>query len=112
MKKNNRMKTKTERKGEDERRRMKKMKPCLLCPWSFILGFSDEILNINIFKILIGDSIYEVKLKFLICMKNFINPLQILPMTFHYVGDFIGKRVNNQQSKRELITSALEFQFH
>jgi hypothetical protein len=111
MKKNNRMKKKTERKEEDERRRMKKMKPRLLCPWSFILGFSDEILNINIFKIIISDSVYEVKLKFLICMKNFINPLQILPMAFHYIGDFIGKRVNNQQSKRELITSALEFQF-
>jgi hypothetical protein len=41
---------------------MKKIKLCLLCPWSFILGFNDgmtnKILNINIFKILVGDSDY------------------------------------------------------
>jgi len=47
---------------------MKKMKPRLLCPWFFILGFFEEIpdgiLNINIFKIFIGDSVCEGKVKY------------------------------------------------
>jgi hypothetical protein len=57
-----------EKKREDERRWMKKMKPRLLCPWFFILGFIEEIpdgiLNINIFKFFIGDSVCEGKVKY------------------------------------------------
>jgi hypothetical protein len=34
---------KREKKREDERRKMKKMKSCLLCPWFLILGFIDKI---------------------------------------------------------------------
>jgi len=72
------MKKKREKKKVDERRRMKKMNPHMLCPWSFILGFTekipDEILNINIFKIFIGDSVCYVKVKFSIHTKNFKNP--------------------------------------
>jgi len=37
-------------------------------------GMINKILNINIFKILVGDSIYEVKLKFLFCMKKIQKP--------------------------------------
>ena len=83
----------------------------MLCSWSFILGFTegipDRILNINIFKIFVGDSICEVKVKFSICMKFFQKPLQILPTTFHSVS----KRVNSQQSERALITNALKLTF-
>jgi hypothetical protein len=54
------------------------MKPCLLCPWSFIIGFideiTDEILNINIFKIFID----EVKLKFSVHMKILKFPSNII----------------------------------
>ena len=57
---------------------MKKMKPYLLCPWSFIIGFidgiTDEILNINIFKIFI----VEVKLKFSVHMKILKFPPNII----------------------------------
>jgi hypothetical protein len=57
---------------------MKKMKPRLLCSWSFILGFSDgipnRILNIKIFKISVGDFVCEIKLKFSIRTKKFRNP--------------------------------------
>jgi hypothetical protein len=101
------MKKKREKK-KDERRRMKKMKPRLICPWSFILGFTDRILNINIFKISIGDSTCEVKLKFSIRTKKFQKPLQILLEAFHYIG----KRVNSQQPRKTLITSTLKFSFH
>ena len=55
---------------------MEKMKPCLLCLWSFMLHFIDIILNINIFKISVGDSVCEVKLKFSIRKKNFKNPFK------------------------------------
>jgi hypothetical protein len=54
------------------------MKPCLLCTWSFIIGFidkiTDEILNINIFKIFID----EVKLKFSVHMKLLKFPPNII----------------------------------
>jgi hypothetical protein len=57
---------------------MKEDEARMLCSWSFILGFTegipDRILNINIFKIFVGDSICEVKVKFSICMKFFRNP--------------------------------------
>jgi hypothetical protein len=47
---------------------MKEYEARLPCLWSFILGFIDgilnRILNINIFKIFVGDSICEVKVKF------------------------------------------------
>jgi hypothetical protein len=83
---------------------MKKMKPRMLCSWSFILGFinrkTERILNINIFKIFIGDFVYEVKLKFSFTIKIFRNPpntTHILPTTFHFTGDVISKRVNSQQ---------------
>jgi len=90
-----------------ERRKIKKMKRRMLCPWSFILCFTDEmidvILNINIFKISVSDYVCEVYLKFSFCMKIFRNPpniTDILSIAFYYVGDAIGKRVNSQQSKR------------
>jgi hypothetical protein len=45
-----------------ERRRENKMKHCLMCPKSFILGFTDGIpdekLNIIVFKYSINDSVY------------------------------------------------------
>jgi hypothetical protein len=59
---------------------MKEDEACLPCSWYFILGFTDgildRILNINIFKIFVGDSICEVKVKFSICMKIFRNPFK------------------------------------
>ena len=92
---------------EDERRKMKKMKPRLLCLQSFILGFTDIILNINISKNFIDDFTCEVKLKFLIRSKKFQKPHQILHVAFHSIG----KRVNGQQPRRVLIISALKFSF-
>ena len=78
---------------------MKKMEPCLLCLWSFILGFTNEmtnkILHFNISKIFINDFVCKVKLKFLFCTKIFRNPLNttnIFPMAT------IDKRVNSKKS--------------
>jgi hypothetical protein len=65
----------------------------------FILVFTDEIidgkLNINIFNIFF--SICKVKWKFSTCAEIFRKPLLILPTTFYFVGDSIGKK--NEQSK-------------
>ena len=85
------------RKREKERGWKKKMKSCLLCSWYFILGFTDrildEILNIkNFHQWLCLWSQVEISIH----TKKFHKPLQILPMTFHSVGDYVGTRVNNQ----------------
>jgi len=68
-------------------------------------GMINKILNINIFKILVGDSIYEVKLKYLFCMKKFRNPPKTIDMlltSFHVVGDFINKKtyINYQRFEK------------
>ena len=59
---------------------MKKMKPYLLWSWSFIIDFTDGILdgiiNINIFKFFIGDAICKVKIKLSIRIKFFRNPFK------------------------------------
>jgi hypothetical protein len=36
--------------------------------------------------------VYKVKWKFLICMKVFRKPFQILPIIFYYIGDSVGKK--------------------
>jgi hypothetical protein len=41
--------------------------------------------------------VYKVKWKFLICMKVFRKPFQILPIIFHYIGDSVGKKINSQK---------------
>jgi len=58
----------------------------------FTNRITNEILNINIFNISIGNFVCKVKWKISICVKVFIKLLQILPMTFHFVGDFISKK--------------------
>lgn len=89
---------------------MKKMEPCLLCLWSFILGFTNEmtnkILHFNISKIFINDFVCKVKLKFLFCTKIFRNPpnttniflmatidKRVNSKKEHSIDDFVGKKI-------------------
>jgi hypothetical protein len=89
---------------------MKKMEPCLLCLWSFILGFTNEmtnkILHFNISKIFINDFVCKVKLKFLFCTKIFRNPpnttniflmatidTRVNSKKEHSIDDFVGKKI-------------------